>query len=87
MNLGVIGKKVHLIYSEMYFIYLIYPYLVFYLGQRCSNISKSLIYIKKLIFDQVMIPNKSMITWTKSLVTVIPNIILDHIRNRTYNSE
>lgn len=46
INLYVIGIKMYLIYPKVNLTYLIYLYLIFYLGQKYSNSLKNIIYIE-----------------------------------------
>lgn len=48
INLYMTNIKVHFICLKVYFIYFIYPHLIFYLNQKYFNTLKSILYIKKL---------------------------------------
>lgn len=58
----------------------------FHIDKEYFNISKSVLYIKKLVIDEVITLNKSIIIWKKSLMTTIPSLKYNQIISKTFNT-
>lgn len=61
INIYVSNIKMYFIYFEVYLRYLVYPHFVFYFSQKYFNITKNVLYIKKLAICLLIIPNKSIV--------------------------
>lgn len=61
-------------------------YLVPYIGQKHFNALKNILYIKKSAVGQVIILNKSVIYWKKSLMTAILSLRHDQVISKTFNA-
>ena len=85
INLCVVGIEEHLIHPRIYLSYFIHLYFIVYLGQKHFNISKSVLYIKKLAVGLLIIPNRSIIIGKKSLAIVTPSIKLNQVMSGIYN--
>lgn len=79
--------EIYPIYPKIYSTYFIYIYFIFYFSQKYFNILKNGIKIEKLAISWLIISNKSMITWKKSLMTITPNIRPNQVINWIYNIE
>ena len=64
-----------------------FHYLVYHIGPDYFNVQKSVLYMEKSVFGQVIILNKSSITQKRCLVTVVPNIKYDQAMNKIFNVE
>lgn len=86
MKLCVVSTEVHLIHPKVHSTYLVHPDLVFHLGKGDFDESKSVLCMKKSAVDQLITPNRSMMTRKRSLVAVNPSIKSNQVINRTYNA-
>lgn len=58
-----------------------------YIGRKYFNVLKSTLCIEKLFVSQVIILNKNMMIWKKSLAFVTSTIRHDQVINKTYNAK
>ena len=62
IDLCVISIEKYFLRPKVHFKYLVYLYLVLYLGQKHFNILKGVLYAKKLAIDLLIITNWSIMT-------------------------
>lgn len=62
IGLWIVGLKIH------------FHSFIYYINSKYFNTKKSIWYAEKSVFSQVIILNKSKMTWQKNLMTVILNI-------------